>query len=86
MSFPTEPSFVIHAKGWDENLLQHPLMKFLWEHEQAFDAKKFDECVARGFYAADVGYIRPNGTFLKGKDALQGLIQDFSLFKDYFRK
>ena len=84
MSFPTQPAFVVHAQGWDEALLQHPLMKFLWEHEQLFDAKKHDECAV--FYQPDIVYKRANGMVLTGQDAIQGFIQEYSLFKEYFRE
>ena len=31
MDFPTQPSFVAHAKGYDETLLQHPVPRFMRE-------------------------------------------------------
>jgi hypothetical protein len=84
MSFSTEPAFVVFAKGWDINLLAHPMMKFLHEHEQLFDAKKFEEC--RPYYADNIVYIKGNGTVVSGPGTVDTMEGDYALFKEHFRK
>jgi hypothetical protein len=84
MSFPTQPAFVMYAKGWDENLLAHPMMKFLHAHEVVFDAKKWDECLP--FYAPNCEYTKPNGLCLKGDAAIEGMKEDYALFVDCYRE
>src|SRR3569833_271428 len=84
MNFPTQRAFAVHAKGWDNNLQAHPMGRFLYEHEKLFDLKDFEAC--KIMYAPDVVYTKANGMTLAGDAAVQGLLDDYALFSEYFRK
>ncbi|KAK0643731.1 hypothetical protein B0T16DRAFT_459843 [Cercophora newfieldiana] len=84
MAFPTQPSFVVHAKGWDSNLLAHPVPRFLYAHEEVFDAKDLERC--KPFYASDMTYTKSNGQIFSGDAAVTALHGDYALFTDVFHE
>ncbi|KAK0611683.1 hypothetical protein B0T14DRAFT_333617 [Immersiella caudata] len=84
MAFPTQPSFVVHSRGWDANLLQHPVPRFLHAHEDVFDAKDLEGC--KPFYASDMTHTKSNGQTFSGEAAVAALRGDCSLFAGYFHE
>jgi len=84
MSFPTQPAFVVTAKGWDENMLRHPIMQFLHSHEQVFDGKKRDEC--RPYYCDDLVYQKSSGQVFHGEDAIRQSHDDYAMFAAHFHE
>jgi len=84
MPFPTQPAFVLHAQGWDANLLAHPMAAFLYAHEHVFDAKDFEGC--RPFYHPDMTYIKGTGKVFSGHEAHTATHADYALFDKYFHE
>ncbi|KAK3385733.1 hypothetical protein B0H63DRAFT_473499 [Podospora didyma] len=84
MSYPTEPAFVIHAQGWDENLLKHPMMKFLHAHEKVFDAKDFEACKA--YYASDITFVKGTGETFTGQAAVEAMHAEYAMFPASFHE
>ncbi|KAK3375748.1 hypothetical protein B0T24DRAFT_718283 [Lasiosphaeria ovina] len=84
-SFPTQPAFVVHPTGWSENLLAHPMGRFLHAHEKLFDAADWDG--ARAFYTPDFEYVNGKGQAVSGAaaagDALRG---EYALFAAFFHE
>lgn len=84
MSFPTQPAFVLHAQGWDANLLSHPMAAFLHAHELVFDAKDLEACYP--FYAPDMTYIKGTGQAFTGHQAHTAMHADYALFDKYYHE
>lgn len=84
MSFPTQPAFVAYTRGWTDDILVHPLIAFMHDYEQAFDAKEFDKIGA--FFSADHVYTKSTGQEFNGPAGPKQLIEDYSLFTEHFHE
>jgi hypothetical protein len=84
MSYPTQPAFVAFPKGWDEEILQHPMLQFLHEHEKDFDAKKPHD--AKPYYSADMHYQKSNGQSFHGAAAVAQAYADYEMFVAHYHE
>ncbi|KAK4208396.1 hypothetical protein QBC37DRAFT_486863 [Rhypophila decipiens] len=84
-TYPTVPAFRVYAKGWDSNLLAHPMMKFLQAHEVLFDTKDFVACQA--YYSTSIVYVNSSGKRFEGIDAaVAGITADYAPFSEFFHE
>ncbi|KAM7183950.1 hypothetical protein V8F33_013266 [Rhypophila sp. PSN 637] len=84
-AYPTVPAFRVYARGWDSNLLAHPMMKFLQAHEVIFDTKDFVACQA--YYSTSITYVNSSGKRFEGIDAaVAGITADYTVFSDFFHE
>lgn len=84
MSFPTKPTFVVAPTGWSEDMLVHPMMRFLHKHELVFDAKDWE--ADKKYYASDFVYVKPTGQTFKGAEAVDALQGDYALFSEHYHE
>jgi len=71
------------VKGWDENLLAHPMAKFMHAEEQLFVAKEYEKCEA--FYAPEFVYTKGTGEAFSGSGCagFKEVIKHYSIFAEY---
>lgn len=85
MSFPTTPAFAFLCKGWDETLLQHPMMKFMHAHEIDFDIKR-SRANDDKYYHDDFVFIKSTGESFAGKAGVEQMHADYAMFAKYFHE
>ncbi|KAK1750881.1 hypothetical protein QBC47DRAFT_392813, partial [Echria macrotheca] len=78
MSYPTTPAYVVDAQGWDENLLKHPMARFMLAHEAVFDAKDIPACAP--YYHPSLVYTKSTGQSFTGQAAINQMHADYALF------
>lgn len=84
-SYPTKPAFQVYAKGWDANLLKHPMMQFMRAHNLLFDTKQYPACVP--YYSPTMTYVKSSGEIFSGRDsAVNALNKSYTLFSEYFHE
>jgi len=84
MSYPTVPAFTVAAKGWDDNMLVHPMSKFLHAEEKLWDAKEYDKCEA--FFAPEFVYTKSTGQAFSGNQGFKQVVADYALFAEHFHE
>ncbi len=85
MSFPTEPVFVPAAKGWDANLLKHPVMRFMHAYEISFaESKEMLNAPFGVWHTPDFEYVDATGVSSTGEHGLQMQMEMYKLVLDDF--
>jgi hypothetical protein len=84
MSYTTQPAFVTSPKGWDDDMLRHPMLKFMHEHAIDFDAKDYHN--GKPYYTSDYTYTKSDGRSFTGDAAIKQQIEDYALFKEHFHE
>jgi len=86
MSFPTTPAFTAVAKGWDDNLLAHPVMKFVHAEQMHWNAREYDKC--EPFFAPEFVYTKSTGQTFSGSGnvAFKQMVAHFAMFADHFHE
>ncbi|KAK3332388.1 hypothetical protein B0T19DRAFT_457065 [Cercophora scortea] len=82
--YPTQPAFIVNPQGWDEHLLQHPVLKFIHAHEKLFDAQRYEECGP--FYGPVFTYVKSNGQKLTGEQGIAALHSDYAIFAGHYHE
>jgi len=87
MSYPTTPAFVVHCKGAEPSLREHPVSDFLVNHQQAFDNGNMKNEPYTVFHTDDFTFTKTDGTTLPpGEASWKGWLEIYAPFTEHYHE
>jgi hypothetical protein len=86
-TYATIPAYIQVCKGWEPRLKEHPIMAWMFEHEEDFDrgSLKTTPFAQNPYHTSDFTLYLPNGTAVSGGEpAWSALMQMHAPFTSHF--
>jgi hypothetical protein len=84
MSYPTVPATVIYINSAGERPREHPVLDFLFDHQEAFDHGNMKTEPYTVFHAEDFTFTKTDGTVLpSGEESWKGVLEGYAPFTEH---
>jgi hypothetical protein len=87
MSYPTIPAYQAHCKGAEPRLREHPVLDFLFDHQEAFDRGNMKTEPYTVFHTDDFIFTKTDGTVLPpGEASWKGWLESYASFSEHLHE
>lgn len=87
MSPPTIPAYVVYIDGSDESFRQHPVLDFLFDHQEAFDHGNMKSGPYTQYHTNDFVFTKSDGTVLPpGEASWKGWLEGYAPFTEHLHE
>ncbi|KAL6240705.1 hypothetical protein RBB50_012415 [Rhinocladiella similis] len=87
MSPPTTPAVIVHIDGTDKSYRQHPVLDFLFTHQEAFDHGNMKTEPYTQFHTKDFVFTKSDGTVLPaGEASWNGWLEGYAPFTEHLHE
>lgn len=87
MSYPTTPAFIAYTNGAEKRLLEHPVLDFLFHHQESFDHGNMKNEPYTVFHTDDFVLTKPDGTALPaGEPSWKGWLEQYAPFTEHLHE
>jgi hypothetical protein len=87
MPYPTTPAAIFHIDGSDDRSREHPVLDFLFEHQEAFDHGDMKTQPYTKFHTDDFVYTKTDGTVLPaGEASWKGWLEGYAPFTKHLHE
>lgn len=87
MSYPTIPAYQTYTNGTEKRLREHPVLDFLFDHQEAFDCGSMKTEPYTVFHADDFTFTKTDGTVLPpGEASWKAWLEGYAPFTEHLHE
>ncbi|KIW67160.1 hypothetical protein PV04_06432 [Phialophora macrospora] len=87
MSPPTTPAYIVHIDGSDRRHRDHPVLDFLFDHQEAFDHGDMKAGPYTRYHTDDFVFTKSDGTVLPpGEASWNGWLEGYAPFTEHLHE
>jgi hypothetical protein len=87
MSNPTTPAYIVHINGSEKRFREHPVLDFLFDHQEAFDHGNMKTQPYTQYHSNDFVFTKSDGTVLPpGEASWKGWLEGYAPFTEHLHE